>query len=365
MNEKKNLWSHLRGWFPQEPVLKVPQIHFLIKQSSKPWNLSKNISSFFYGQLLLGSFIINLFMVSSTNEFLALILSCFIVAFIGITVYNLRKYHGLQDLLSGGLFAASIGVVIVSAFLFSLKTLSATNSIILVIFSMAVFTILYALVQSAGKIGIRLPHKAMVFSLALIGIIALVPSLSVAYHDEDKTEVTHQQNIFSEYFNLSRQLPDEVVNINLTTADKIEIDMTKQHGANVDSYASIVFTVSDRNLSSSAKIYFSSNTIDSWFTQTWTPPQNGTYVFTLHFNHIASNYVWVGVTRVWSTIEMRPSVVARPLLAQFMAPTLILAAALLAASVAIPIRSLKGPNFRGAIKQKWKETWLQWKKSYF
>ena len=83
-------------------------------------------------------------MVSSINEFLALVLSCFIVAFIGITVYNLRKHHGLQDILSGGLFAASIGTVIVSGFLFSLKTLSAMNSIILVISSMAVFTILYA-----------------------------------------------------------------------------------------------------------------------------------------------------------------------------------------------------------------------------
>ena len=365
MNEKKSLWSHIRGWFPQEPVLKVPQIHFLIKQSSKPWNLSKNISSFFYGQLLLGSFIINLFMVSSTNEFLALILSCFIVAFIGITVYNLRKYHGLQDLLSGGLFAASIGVVIVSAFLFSLKTLSATNSIILVIFSMPVFTILYALVQSAGKIGIRLPHKALVFSLALIGIIALVPSLSVAYHNEDTTEVTHQQNIFSEYFNLSRQLPDEVVKISLTTQDHVLVDMTKEQNANFDPSANVLFTISDQPLNPNATVYFSSSTLDSLWVKSWDVPQNGTYVFTLHFNHIASNYVWVGVTRVWSTIEMIPSVVATPLLAQFMAPTLILAAALLAASVAIPIRSLKGPNFRGAIKQKWKETWLQWKKSYF
>ena len=225
MGLKHRSKEFFRGWFPQEPVLKVPRIQLFIKQSSKPWNLSKNISSFLYGQLFLGSFIINLFMVSSTNEFLALVLSCFIVAFIGITVYNLRKYHGLQDILSGGLFAASIGTVIVSAFLFWLKTLSAMNSIILVISSMAVFTMLYALVQRAGKIGIRLPHKALVFSLALIGIIALVPSLSVAYHVEDRTEVTHQQNIFSEYFNLSRQLPDEVVNISLTTR-KIKFELT-------------------------------------------------------------------------------------------------------------------------------------------
>jgi len=365
MITKKILEARIRGWFPQEPVLKVSRIQLLIKQSSKPWDLSKNISSFLYGQLFLGLFIINLFMVRSTNEFLVLFLSCVIVAFIGMTVYNLRKYHGLQDLLSCGLFAASIGTVIAGAFLYWLKVLSAMNSIVLVISSMAIFTLLYACVQKAGKIGIRLPHKLLVFSLALIGIIALVPSLSVAYHVEDRTEVTHQQNIFSEYFNLSRQLPDEVVNINLTTADKIEIDMTKQHGANVDSYASIVFTVSDRNLSSSAKIYFSSNTIDSWFTQTWTPPKNGSYVFTLHFNYEAANYVWVGVTRVWSTIEMIPSVVATPLLTQFTIPTMALAAALLAAGISIPIRSLKGPNLRGAIKQKWKETWSQWKKSYF
>ena len=155
-----------------------------------------------------------------------------------------------------------------------------------------------------------------------------------------------------------------MVNISLTTQDHILVDMTKAQHANFDPSANVLFTISDQPLNPNATVYFSSSTV-AFVGQGLGCPKNGSYVFTLHFNHIASNYVWVGVTRVWSTIEMRPSVVARPLLAQFMAPTLILAAALLASSVAIPIRSLKGPNFRGAIKQKWKETWLQWKKSYF
>ena len=365
MNTQKSLRSRIRGWFPQEPVLNIPRIQLFIKQSNKPWDLSKNIGNFLYGQLFLCLIILNLFIVGSIEGFFVIFWIGLIFAFIGITIYNLRKYHGLQDLLSGGLFAASIGTVIVSAFLFWLRTLSATNSIILVISSMAVFTILYALVQRAGKIGIRLPHKALVFSLALIGIIALAPSLSLAYHVEDRTEVTHQQNIFSEYFNLSRQLPDEVVNISLTTQDHILVDMTKAQHANADPSANVQFTISDQPLNPNATTYFSASTIDSWNIKSWDAPKNGTYVFTLHFNYLSSNYVWVGVTKVWSTIEMIPSEVATPLLAQFMIPTMVLAVALLAISVAIPIRSFKGPNLRESIKQKSKETWSKWKKSYF
>jgi hypothetical protein len=365
MNSKRSLQNRVRGWFPQEPVLKVSRIQLFIKQSSKPWDLGKNMSNFLYGQLFLGLFIIYLFMVGSINDFLVIIWPCFMVVYIGITVYNLRKYHGLQDIFSGGLFAASIGTVIVGAFLFWLKILSAMNSIILVISSMAVFTLLYAWVQRAGKMGIRLPHKSLAFSLALIGIIALASSLAVVYHIEDRTEVTHQQNIFSEYFRLSRQLPDEVVNISLTTQDHFLVDMTKAQNANLDSSASILFTISDQPLSSNATVYFSANTIDSWYIKSWDVPKNGTYVFTLHFNYIAANYVWVGVTKVWSTIEMIPSEVATPLLAELMIPTIIVAAASLTTSVSIPIQCLKGPNRRGAIKQKWKDTWSQWKRSYF
>jgi hypothetical protein len=200
MNSKRSLQNRIRGWFPQEPVLKVSRIQLFIKQSSKPWDLSKNMSNFLYGQLYASLSIIYLFMGGLINEFLVIFWSCFSVVFIGITVYNLRKYHGLQDIFSGVLFAASIGTPVAGGFLFWLKILSAMNSIILVISSMAVFTLLYAWVQRAGKMGIRLPHKALAFSLALIGIIALASSLAVVYHIEDRTEVTHKQDIFSEYF---------------------------------------------------------------------------------------------------------------------------------------------------------------------
>ena len=323
----------------------------------KPWNLRLNIQNFLTCGLCLCMVIVNLFLLvkmntlpASTSVYFVLVWLALAPVFVFITIYNLRKYQGLQDMFSGVLFAASIGSVILAVALNWIEALSVTNAAILIIMSMAVFTLLYACVQKAGRLGINLPHKSAIFSLALIGIIALASAFAVVYHTEDTSEISHTQNIFNEYFRLSQQLPDEVVSINLTTADHISVDMTKQQNANCDPSASITFTISNESLGSNAAVYFSSSTIDSWWVKNWEPPENGTYVFTLHFNYAAANYVWVGVTRTWSTIEPIPSEVATPLFAQFTPIVYALAIVSLATSLTVTILNVKESS-RPKLKQ--------------
>jgi hypothetical protein len=128
--------------------------------------------------------------------------------------------------------------------------------------------------------------------------------------------------------------------------------MTKAHGANANPSASVTFTISDQTLSGNATTYFSANTIDNWNTMSWDVPKNGTYVFTLHFNYEAANYVWVGVTRSWSTIEPIPAEVATPLFAQFTPIVYALAIVSLASSLIVTILNVKEsirPKLKGTI----------------
>jgi hypothetical protein len=257
--------------------------------------------------------------------------------YIGLSIYWLREAHGLDDNYRKLLFISPTATIAVAGLLFWFNIVNILGYWTISIIAVSVFALLYGL-GSLAKVRTRRILKTLSVCFAIIGVISLFFSFALVYHVEDRTEVTHSQNIFSEYFRLSRQLPDEVVNISLTTQDHFSVDMTKQEGANVDPSASIQFTISDQPLSPNATIYFSANTIDSLYTQSWDAPKNGTYVLTLHFNYEAANYVWVGVTRVWSTIEMIPSDVATPLLAQYTVPTLIIASALLIGSIAIPIQ---------------------------
>jgi hypothetical protein len=279
---------------------------------------------------------------------LSIVSEIIIVGFyVGLSIYWLREAHGLDDNYRRLLFTCSIATTVLAGVLLWFAVVNPLGYWILSLVAVSVFALLYGL-GSLGQVRPRRILKTLSVCFAIIGVISLLFSFALVYHVEDRTEVTHSQNIFSEYFLLSRQLPDEVVNISLTTQDHFSVDMTKERGANVDPSASIQFTISDQPLSPNATIYFSANTIDSLYTQSWDAPKNGTYVLTLHFNYEAANYVWVGVTRVWSTIEMIPSEVATPLLAQYTAPTLIIASALLIGSIAIPIQQVLTKKYRTA-----------------
>ncbi len=366
MTFKENLEGKIRGWFPQEPVLKTSRIQLFIKKSSQPKDFRRNTTNFLNGQIFFAFFSIYLFITTSieslSSGLFAYFWICSIAGFIGLTIYNLRKYQGLQDIYSCGLFAASIGTEIACAVLYWFRILTTLSSIILVISSVVVFTVLYALVQRADKLSVRLPHRALAFSLALIGILALASSFAVVYHIEDTSEVPHSQQIFSEYFRLSQQLPDEVVNITLTTQDHISVDMTKAQNANLDPAASIHFTISDQPLNPNATVYFYSSTLDWLGLKSWDVPENGTYVFTLHFDYQSANYVWVEVTRSWSTIEDIPSEVATPMLAAFSPLVLVLAVVFLSASLLVPILSFREST--KPIIPTLKRTISQFKRSY-
>jgi hypothetical protein len=76
----------------------------------------------------------------------------------------------------------------------------------------------------------------------------------------------------------------------------------------------------------------------------WSAPENGTYYFTLDYNLSSGNFISYDITKAWSIYEPVQVVVFTPLLAQNVAPTLILAALLFGTSIAVPIRNVLQKN---------------------
>jgi hypothetical protein len=323
---KASVWEALK--------IRVKEWFVYLPPSSR---LTADLSTLKSTALVLFSPLLGAFLIYGT-VILSAVGEVFIVGlYISLSAYWLKEAQGLVDNYRRLLFTSAVAATVLAGVLLWFKVVNFWGFWAISLAAVPVFALLYVF-GSFGQVRTRRIVKTLSVFLAIIGLISLTFSAALVYHVEDRSEVSHSQNIFREYFLLNRQLPEEVVNINLTTQDHFLVDMTKIQNANFASSASIKFTVSDQPLGPNATIYFSANTLDSAYIKGWDVPKNATYVFTLQFNYISANYVWVEVTRVWSTIEMIPATVATPLLAQYMTPTLIAASALLVGSIAVPIQ---------------------------
>jgi hypothetical protein len=155
--------------------------------------------------------------------------------------------------------------------------------------------------------------------------------------------------IASGRFNTDQPVPDTEIPANLTTRERLHFEIivarSYPHQA---AGSSVTFTISNQSLSSKEPtyVYFTNDKIglpDDYY-MFWSAPENGTYYFTLNYNLSSGNFISYDISKGWSINQPIQVNVFTPLLSQYVVPMLIVAAALLAASIAVPIRKILQKN---------------------
>ncbi len=254
-------------------------------------------------------------------------------------LYRWRKW-GFYVLLSSSLAAFSV----------NLAVLGIRLEFVAGLFGIVILYLLlrpkWSLLQS-GWPNIR---KSLPLLLAILGIILLISSFTLTSHVEDRLRSVPQgASIASDRFDTNQPKPDTEIQANLTSQEKLHFEIivvrTYPH-QNVGS--SVKFTISNQSLSSTGptNVYFTNDKIglpDDYY-MFWSPPKNGTYYFTLNYNLSSGNVISYDITEGWNVNDPVQVVVYTPVLNQFMAPMLILAAAVLTVGAAKPIRRILKKN---------------------
>ncbi|HEX7482980.1 MAG TPA: DUF4064 domain-containing protein, partial [Candidatus Bathyarchaeia archaeon] len=263
----------------------------------------------------------------------------------------MRKKDALKSIFSKIFFASAFILIVLTGIFFGFHILTSTGFVSISLVTIPIFTLLYAWVENFPKQTLSHSYQAKntnkiistIFVLA--GIILLVFSLAFTSHIEQKLgPVRHNEIILRQDFNLTQQIPDTTLSVNLTTQDRLAFgifpaDYFSPHSRG---YSSVDFSISYQSALGEpfAKVYeydnISSNNRDP--IGSWSVTQNGTYILNLHYNYNETIHVNENIGRYWSTIEPVPTTVYTPLLADYVAPTLIISLALLTVSVAIPIQ---------------------------
>jgi hypothetical protein len=350
MNVKKSLENRIRGWFPQEPILKKTfQVQGMTKSSNSKSTFWENTSRFVSCIVFIEILILEIVQFDFPwNFYINLSIIAF---FIGLTGFLLRRKQGLNDWYSGILFVNALAIIGFTGVLFWFTIINFTGYAIISIVILSVFSLPYALVEKLKKTdslpqGGRNKHKIISTIFVLAGIILLVFSLALASHVEQRLgAVEHNENFLRQTFYLTQQIPDTTLSANLTTQDGLAFGIfpasVVPHSSN---YSSIDFSISYQPAFGEplVKVYernnISSHTADG--SGGWSVTQNGTYILNLHYNYNGTTHVNENIGRYWSTTEPVPTTLYTPLLATYMVPTLIIASALLIGSIAIPIQQV-------------------------
>ncbi|GEM_PF-2590366 len=185
------------------------------------------------------------------------------------------------------------------------------------------------------------PKISIPMLLAILGIILLIASLTPTSHFEDRLKLVPQgETVASNRFTLDHPLADTEIAANLTTNERLYFEiiiakmLPKPYGN-----SSVTFTISNQSLSSGnpKQIIFTNDQIglQGDYYMHWSPLQNGTYYFTLHYNYSGLNQIWYLISKGWNTLEPIQVPVYTPALAMYTAPVVVLGAALLAFSLVV------------------------------
>jgi hypothetical protein len=343
MKVKERLESRIRGWFPQEPVLKK-QVQSSIKSTSSRLNTLRKLEGFLFGALWIAA----VFFMSGTPSFgsyvdvFRVIFLLVILATAGVVAFRLRRYGGLGDLFSVFSFYILMSLVFLGGVLFWFRTIDTTGFWALTGISASIFTILYVWAQRTPQQQNVTMLKAFSLIIAILGVIALSSALAITPHVEAQlTPVTHGESILNNNFSSDQPIPDTEVSANLTTQDNLYISIIvgtvygSQRGA-----SSVNFSISDQPSTSTspADVYLNKDNITNYFDKNWQVPQNGTYYLKISYNVSGANYFSQNIVKHWSVNELKSTEVFTPVLAENTLTTLILAAALMATSMAFPIK---------------------------
>ena len=259
---------------------------------------------------------------------LAIVNACALVA-----LYRWRKW-GFYVLLASSLTAFTVNIAFLG---FRLEFIAGLFGI----------TIIYILLRpkwSLLKPGYPPIRKYLSLALAILGVILLISSLSPTFHLEDRQKLVPQgETVASNRFTIDRPLPDTEIAANLTTIERLyfEIIIAKVAPRPYGN-SSVAFTISNESLSSGnpKQVIFTNDQIglQGDYYMHWSPLQNGTYYFTLHYNYSGLNQIWYYISKGWNTLEPVQVPVYTLALAMWTAPMVILGAALLTSGAVIFVR---------------------------
>jgi hypothetical protein len=270
-------------------------------------------------------------------NFLTIILP--LITLVWVT-FRLRRIHGLNDWYSILLFASALATVGLGGYLLRFQFIDFIGFTMLLLVDMSVFGLLYAWAQrTAHQKSIRL-HKTLSMLLAITGIFMLGSSLAVVSHIEYKlTKADLSEEIIGNNLKLTEPVPDIEVPANLTNQDQVSISIVVSQKQGAVGRSNVDLTISDQPSVSNqtATIFFQESNITNDFFRKWDVPQNGTYYFLLRYNFVAEGYASTAITKHWSANASVPTQVSTPLLAEYMAPTLILGVTFLVGASSIPI----------------------------
>ncbi len=354
MNAKKSLKNRVRGWFPQEPLLKKA-FHIQSKPVKTvlpptPW---ESTSTFVVGQFLAAMFaweftLFNNFGVQIPFGWILIVVGYAVAAGQWVaSIYRLNRWHLLDWNYLKVLFGTSAVIIVTANVLFAFTLLNSVTYWITSAVDISIFTALFAL--RGRVVGVRktaLRRKLSVW-FALAGIVLLVCSMSQVYHVEAKlTSVGHEASIVPENpFILNQSIPDVEVAQNLTTNNYVDFEIIVarlySHQTEV-SGVSVQVTNQSASAPSTPEIYYYIYNVTNWASRTWHPPQNSTYYFKLHYDYVVPDQMDITIDYSWATNETVPTRGYNPILGQFTTPALAGSLALLALSVAIPARQALG-----------------------
>jgi hypothetical protein len=267
----------------------------------------------------------------------------------------MKKKNALKSVFSKIFFSSALILIVLSGVFFGFHIITSTGFLVVSLVTVPTFTLLYAWVEKFSKqteshsYQTKNKHKIVGTIFVLAGIILLVFSLAFASHVEQRLgEVRHHENILSQDFNLTYQIPDTTISANLTTQDSLAYGIYPASYPHQKGYSSIDFTISYQPALEEpiVKVY-ERNNISSRASDGsggWSVTLNGTYILNFHYNYNETIHVNENIGRQWSTTELLPTTVYTPLFANYMAPTLIIASALLIGGIAIPIRNVLQKN---------------------
>ena len=266
----------------------------------------------------------------------------------------MKKKNVLKNVFSKIFFASVLILIVLSGVFFGFRIITSTGFLVVSLVAVPMFTFLYAWVEKIFRQTyshthqVRNKHKIVSTFLVLAGIIFLVLSLSLSPHVEPRlTSVTHHEALLSQFFRLTHPIANSSSSANLTTQDRLSMiilvaqivglprenstaDFTINYQATPDATPVNVFS----------KTNFTSLVPPMDVSLSWAVPQNGTYHFDVQYHFGGEAMTQVSIVRYWSANELVPTTIYMPLLADYMAPALIISSALLIVSVAIPIYQL-------------------------
>ena len=142
----------------------------------------------------------------------------------------MRKKNALKSIFSKIFFASAFILIILAGIFFGFHIITSTGFVAISLITVPTFTLLYAWVENFPKQttshSYQAKNKQKIIStiFVLAGIILLVFSLAFTSHIEQKLgPVSHHETILSQDFNLTQQIPDTTLSVNLTTQDSLAL----------------------------------------------------------------------------------------------------------------------------------------------